>query len=292
MPPRRPHQVIALPPIGPHRADFLRGSKRVPQQTIGVQLHQPLTLLHIALAPRQILRLLGIHQIHFETSFFENVVDCDPVHPSRLQSDGSNRTLLQPHCHLLQFRRSTSEAAYGLAVPCRRHGHIVGFVADINACGVGMHDFQTEIFALDFPRHLTPLLAVHLVPVIWCWAAACFLVSLHLLRFHANLSTVNSTRLGPVGDPYTVSPSGSGRCSFQNHAATIYTIASTGAMLLCRAETRQRRNAALAAEPCCASDFNSREDAWHSSHTLLTQFLSHTTTPTGWALLLSPKSLT
>jgi hypothetical protein len=35
-----------------------------------------------------------------------------------------------------------------------------------------------------------------------------------------------------VGDPYTVSPSGSGRCSFQNDAATIYTIASTGAMLL------------------------------------------------------------
>jgi hypothetical protein len=51
----------------------------------------------------------------------------------------------------------------------------------------------------------------------------------------SNLPTVNSTRLGPVGDPYTVSPSGSGRCSFQNDAATIYTIASTGAMLLYRA---------------------------------------------------------
>jgi len=35
------------------------------------------------------------------------------------------------------------------------------------------------------------------------------------------------TRLGPVGDPYTVSPSGSGRCSFQNNPATIYTIASS-----------------------------------------------------------------
>jgi len=52
---------------------------------------------------------------------------------------------------------------------------------------------------------------------------------------------VNSTRLGPVGDPYTVSPSGSGRRSLQNNAATIYTIASTGAMLLYRAGTRQRR---------------------------------------------------
>jgi len=69
---------------------------------------------------------------------------------------------------------------------------------------------------------------------------------------------LNSTRLGPVGDPYTVSPSGSGRCSFQNNAATIYTIASTGAMLLYRAETRQSENAALAAEPCCVPDFNGR----------------------------------
>jgi hypothetical protein len=65
----------------------------------------------------------------------------------------------------------------------------VGFIADINACGVGMHNFQTEIFALDFPRHLTPLFVVHLVPVIGCWAAACFLVFLYSLGFHANLST-------------------------------------------------------------------------------------------------------
>jgi hypothetical protein len=44
--------------------------------------------------------------------------------------------------------------------------------------GVGMDHFQAEVFAVDFPRHLTPLLAVHLVPVIGCWAAACSLVAL------------------------------------------------------------------------------------------------------------------
>src|SRR5499425_3778420 len=114
-----------------------------------------------------------------------------------------------------------------------------------------MDDVQSEIFALDFPHHLTPLLVVHFVPVFWCCTAACFFVFLNLLGFHVNLSAVNSTRLGPVGDHYTVSPSGSSRCSFQNNAATIYTMACTGAMLLYRAETRQRRNAALAAEPCC-----------------------------------------
>src|SRR5262244_378871 len=231
MPTCGPHQIIVLPPIGPHRADFLRRPERIPQESIGVQLHEPLTLLYVALAPRQILRLPRINQIHFKTSFFQNVVDCNPVHSRRLQGYRPNRTLLQPDRHLLQFRRCTSEATHGLAVPCRRHSHIVRFVADINTCGVRMHDFQTEVFALDFPGHLTPLLAVHLVPVPGSWAAACLLVFLHSLGFHASLSTVNSTWLGQVGDPYTVSPSGSGLCSSQNNAATIFTIASTGAML-------------------------------------------------------------
>jgi len=44
----------------------------------------------------------------------------------------------------------------------------MGFVADINACGVGMDDFQAEVFALDLPCRLAPLLAVHLVPMAVC----------------------------------------------------------------------------------------------------------------------------
>jgi len=64
---------------------------------------------------------------------------------------------------------------------------------------------------------------------------------------------VNSTRLGPVGDPYTVSPSGSGRCSFQINAATIYTIASTRSHAALIGQERAREYAALAVEPRCAT---------------------------------------
>src|SRR5216684_1342281 len=118
-----------------------------------MQLHQPLTLLHVAFAP---------------------------------------------------------EATYRLAVPCRRHGHIVGFVADINAGGIAMHHFQADVFALDFPRHLPPLLAVHLLPITLRCAAGCFLGFLLLFGFHANCSTLNSTWLGPVSETYSISPAGSG----------------------------------------------------------------------------------
>src|SRR6516165_12330884 len=41
---------------------------------------------------------------------------------------------------------------------------LVGLVADINTARMRMHHLQTEVFRLDFPRHLPSLLAVHLVP--------------------------------------------------------------------------------------------------------------------------------
>jgi hypothetical protein len=62
---------------------------------------------------------------------------------------------------------------------------------------------------------------------------------------------LNSTWLGPVGETYTISPAGSGLYPFQGKAATIYTIANSGAMLMVGQE-RSKEKTALAAEPCCA----------------------------------------
>jgi hypothetical protein len=76
-----------------------------------------------------------------------------------------------------------------------------------------------------------------------------------LLSFHANLSMLNSTWLGPGGETYSISPAGSGHILFQDNAATIYTIANTGAMLTVGQECSKERTA-LAAEPGCAADSN------------------------------------
>jgi hypothetical protein len=63
------------------------------------------------------------------------------------------------------------------------------------------------------------------------WAAGCVLGFLLLLVFHANRSTLNSTWPGPVDEICSISPTGTGPYPFQDNAATIYTIAITGAML-------------------------------------------------------------
>jgi hypothetical protein len=105
-------------------------------------------------------------------------------------------------------------------------------------------------------RIISPLLAVHVVPFALGRARDCFLGffgSFLWLGSHTPLPTLNSTWLGPVGENYSISPAGSGPFLFQGMPATIYPIASTGAMLDIGQE-RSRENAALAAEPGCAAD--------------------------------------
>src|SRR5262249_12205445 len=95
-----------------------------------------------------------------------------------------------------------------------------------------MQHLQADVFTLDLPHHLSPLLAVHLLPTGLRWAAGCSLAFVRLLGFPANLPLLNSTWPGPVGETYSVSPAGSGLYPFQDNAATISTIANTGAMLI------------------------------------------------------------
>ena len=39
-------------------------------------------------------------------------------------------------------------------------------ISDINAGGIGMYHLQADIFTLDLPHRLAPLLAVHLIPIV------------------------------------------------------------------------------------------------------------------------------
>ena len=145
--------------------------------------------------------------------------------------------------------RYQAEASYRLAVPARRYRHVVGFVADINARGVGMDHFQAAVFALDFPHGLPSLFAVHLVPMVLCWMVGCSFVFLLWFGFHANLPTFEFDLARPGWRKLLNLLIGvRAILLFRTTPATIYIIATTGAMLLFGQE-RSRENAALAAEP-------------------------------------------
>jgi hypothetical protein len=61
-------------------------------------------------------------------------------------------------------RGGAPEATHRLAIACRGYRYVVGFVADVNAGSLGMNHLQADVFALDLPHQLAPLLAVHLIP--------------------------------------------------------------------------------------------------------------------------------
>jgi len=126
----------------------------------------------------------------------------------------------------------TPEAPYRLAVPARGYRHVVGFVADVNASGVGVDHFQAEVFTLHLAHHLPSLLAVHLVPMVLRWMVGCSFAFLLCLGFHASLPMSNSTWLGPVGETSQSPQRGRAVLLFRTTPATIYTIAKAGAMLL------------------------------------------------------------
>ena len=105
---------------------------------------------------------------------------------------------------------------------------------------------------LDSPRYFPSLLPIHVVPATLV-GASCSL----LLGLHGILAALNSTWLGPSGETYTISPSGSGISFFKDHTATICAIATTGAMLCCRAETLQGTSG-LNCRAMLWSDFNAK----------------------------------
>src|SRR5215472_4689720 len=119
----------------------------------------------------------------------------------------------------------------------------------------------------------------------WCcvgWSVAFLLFSFgvdFMLTFLCQIQ-LGSARLAKT----TQSPQrGRAVLLFRATPATIYTIAKTGAMLLFGQE-RSRVNAALAAEPNCAADFNWAAPWVASSRK---EFQGHTTTAKRWPMLLS-----
>jgi hypothetical protein len=93
---------------------------------------------------------------------------------------------------------------------------------------------------------------IHALPTDLCPAAGCFLHLVLLAGFHAGLSTLHSTWLGPVGEACTLSPAGSALILVQDEVATISVIANTGAMLDIGQETLHEINGLNCRTTLCA----------------------------------------
>ena len=131
------HVIAPLAPIGPCDADLGWRMERIAEQAVGVQLQQPLALLHVALAPGQILRVAGVDQIDLESAGVEDLVQRHPIDAGRLHRDRRHAALLEPVGQPMQVGRETLEPAHRIGVAIRSDGDVVGAVATSMPAALG-----------------------------------------------------------------------------------------------------------------------------------------------------------
>src|SRR6516225_1308887 len=119
------------------------------------------------------------------------------------------------------------------------------------------------------------------------WRCVRCLVAFLLFSFGLSFMLTFPCRIqpGPARSAKTTQSLQRGRAVllFRTTPATIYTIATTGAMLLIGQE-RSKEIAALAVEPSCTPNSNCPDQERLKDHppTSLREFLAHTTTPKAW----------
>ncbi len=132
-------QHVTLTRHRPQLADLGVWTKRRAQQTQAHELLQPLAVLHVALAPGDVLHLPRIDQPDFQAALFEHFKHRDPVHASGLQRYGVHAAREQPAGHRVQVGRHRAELAHRVIGQMRGHRHPVARCAHINARGIGKH---------------------------------------------------------------------------------------------------------------------------------------------------------
>ena len=131
-----------LPGHAPQRANLALRTKGPTQQTETHQLLQPLAVEHVRFAPRDVLHMPSIHQIHREPTRLQQLEQRDPVHPRRLHRYGVHFTGRQPLGQAVQVFGKAGILPYRLLVPIWGDRYKMTGRTHIDPRGVGMGQFE------------------------------------------------------------------------------------------------------------------------------------------------------
>ena len=98
-----------------------------------VKLLQPLRIVHVGLAARNVFDVAGIYQQHLKASCFENLEDRNPVHACRFHRDGRNAHLDQPLRQAVEVAAEGSEGTHRPFIAVGRYCDHVSGRADIDS---------------------------------------------------------------------------------------------------------------------------------------------------------------
>ena len=171
-----------------------------------MQLQQPLALLHVALAARQIPGVPRVDQVHLQAGFLQHVIQRDPIHSRRLHRHRHNAVFLQKHRQFPKVRGEASEPPHRLRAFVRRNRDIVLAIAYIDPGRVAMHHVQPGIV-----RPYLALLLPSLLPIRFGFRRH-VLFSRHIGR---SSPLFWNTQCGPAANRKLLSPTGSSPIFFK-----------------------------------------------------------------------------
>ena len=116
--------------------DLLVGEKGAAQESVGMQLLDPLAVFDVGFSSGDILDLPGIDQQHVKAMVNEDFEQRDPVDASGFHCDGGDLAVREPLGNGCEVAREGAEDANALDVPILRDSDIHFTVPDIDASGV------------------------------------------------------------------------------------------------------------------------------------------------------------
>ena len=130
------HQRITMPQQRTHGADLSGRPEAATQQAHTVEVLQPLAVLHIGLATRQIFAMARVDQTDFQSGGLEDLKKRNLIDAGGLHRHGGDAAGCQPVAQGVQILGEGGKRTHGPGAGAGRHGHVDFARADVDAGSV------------------------------------------------------------------------------------------------------------------------------------------------------------
>ena len=150
---------------GAHGTDLIDRAEAAAQQADGVEVLQPLAILHIGLATGQVFAMARVDQADFDPRRCQDLEEWNPVNAGGLHGHGGHAAFLQPIPQLKEILGEGGEGAHGAGATAGWHRHVNLARTDVNAGGVKVENGELRGGGFCFWR-IAFVTRSHTVPLV------------------------------------------------------------------------------------------------------------------------------
>src|SRR5436190_5009151 len=139
------NEIFAMPHQRTNLANGMFGTKRGFQQTHRMQILKPLAIQHVGFAARNVMHMLSIDQMNFNTASLKDLEQRYPVDASGFHGHRVDAALLQPVGQDMQILCKRGKRSHRFGISVGGHGDKDLPGSEVNTSSVGSHYRQTSV---------------------------------------------------------------------------------------------------------------------------------------------------